>query len=369
MEKYFTIIILLSIYICANSQVSEAVNGQLVKKKTVTEEQSKLIFEKSKTFPNNTQFSIAIIENGVTRFYGVKRENNSILTIDNHKSIFEIGSISKVFTSTILADFVIAHKINLDSTIGTYIKPLIKDDRKITFKELANHTSGLPRLPSNLNLLIADPRNPYKDYDEKKLIKYLNMQLKLSQNPGEKYEYSNLGAGLLGYLLSRIDNTTYENLLQTQISSKYRMTSTTTNRNTIKNKLVKGLDYNGNEVLNWDFNILAGAGAVLSNVDDLSKFAVAQFDNSNRELALTRKPTFSINDKMDIGLGWHIIKTKSGNNWFWHNGGTGGYTSSMAIDTERKTGIIILSNVSAFNKDMGNIDNLCFELLRTLEKR
>jgi CubicO group peptidase (beta-lactamase class C family) len=366
MKRYFTIFALLSIYIYANSQVSNAVNGQ-DKENGVTEKQSELIFEKTKIFPNNTQISIAIIEKGVAKFYGVKRENDTIFTTNNYKSVFEIGSISKVFTSTLLANFVINHKVNLDSTISTYSKSTIKDDKGITFKELANHTSGLPRLPSNLNLLMVNPQNPYKDYDEKKLIEYLNTQLELSQSPGEKYGYSNLGVGLLGYLLSKIENTTYENLLQTLIASKYQMTITTTNRSFVENKLIKGLDYNGNEVSNWDFNILAGAGAILSNVDDLSKFAVAQFDNSNKELVITRETTFSINENMDIALGWHIIKIQSGDRWFWHNGGTGGYTSSMAIDTERKTGVIILSNVSAFNKEMGNIDNLCFELMKTLK--
>ncbi len=145
------------------------------------------------------------------------------------------------------------------------------------------------------------------------------------------------------------------------------MAATTTDRNLVENKLIKGLDYIGKEVPNWDFNILAGAGAILSDVDDLSKFAVAQFDNSNKELAITREMTFSVNDNMNIALGWHIIKTKSGDRWFWHNGGTGGYTSSMAVDTKRKTGIIILSNVSPFSKEMGNIDNLCFELMKTLK--
>ena len=71
---------------------------------------------------------------------------------------------------------------------------------------------------------------------------------------------------------------------------------------------------------------------------------------------------------MSTGLGWHIIKSKSGTILNWHNGGTGGYSSSMAIDTKSKNGIIILSNVSAFNQNMGNIDKLCFELIETLEK-
>lgn len=67
---------------------------------------------------------------------------------------------------------------------------------------------------------------------------------------------------------------------------------------------------------------------------------------------MTRKPTFDINKGMKIGWGKHILKTEKGFNWIWHNGGTGGYTSSMVLDTEKKNGVIILSNVSAFNPQM-----------------
>ena len=71
---------------------------------------------------------------------------------------------------------------------------------------------------------------------------------------------------------------------------------------------------------------------------------------------------------MDIGLGWHVLKPKSDKIWHWHNGGTGGYSSSMAIEEESKNGIIILSNVSAYSGDKENIDALCFELMKTMEK-
>jgi hypothetical protein len=72
---------------------------------------------------------------------------------------------------------------------------------------------------------------------------------------------------------------------------------------------------------------------------------------------------------MKIALGWHIIKTEKEFNWVWHNGGTGGYSSSMVLDAGKKNGVIILSNVSAFNTKMKNIDNLCFELMKQIENQ
>ena len=282
------------------------------------------------------------------------------------KSIFEIGSISKVFTATLLANFVIDGKVKLNDNINDYLKDPIKNSTEISFIDLANHTSGLPRLPSNLDLTNVDPENPYKEYKEKELEDYVTNQLELS-NKG-KYQYSNLGAGLLGYTLSKIENDTYENLLQHKIFSKYEMQNSTTDITTITGNLVKGLNNEGIEVPNWDLAVLAGAGAIFSTLEDLSQFAISQFEDKNKELELTRVKTFELDENMDIGLGWHLLKNKSDNLWYFHNGGTGGYSSAMVLEENSKNGIIILSNVSAFNPNRGNIDKLCFELMKTVEK-
>jgi len=145
------------------------------------------------------------------------------------------------------------------------------------------------------------------------------------------------------------------------------MQNSTADINKVKGNLVRGRNNEGEEIPNWEFSVLAGAGGILSTTEDLSKFVIAQFNTSNKVLELTRQKTFEINDNMDIGLGWHLLKSQSKNIWYWHNGGTGGYSSSMVFDEKTKTGIIILSNVSAFNPEMGNIDKLCFGLMKTLE--
>ena len=343
----------------------DVINNLTIKSGLITQKQSEIIFENAKIFPNHTQISIAIIKDGKVNYYGINNKNDTISTVNNKRSVFEIGSISKVFTSTILANFVIDEKINLNDNINGYLKTSFNNNTEISFINLANHTSGLPRLPSNLDLTKVNPENPYKEYREKELEEYLTKHLELLNK--EKYQYSNLGAGLLGYTLSKIENTTYENLLQNKIFSKFNMYNSTSDINKIKGNLVKGLNNEGNDVPNWEFSVLAGAGAIFSTVEDLSQFAISQFDNSNKELKLTRKKTFEVNENMDFGLGWHILKSQSKNFWYWHNGGTGGYSSSMVIDENTKNGIIILSNVSAFNPNKGNIDKLCFKLMKTIE--
>ncbi|PCJ65295.1 MAG: penicillin-binding protein [Bacteroidetes bacterium] len=366
MKKYLIVLVGILLFSCSSGQVKTATNGLEDSSVQITLEQSELIFEQVKSFPNGTELSIAIIDKGKVKFIGIKRTNDTIQLTENHQNLFEIGSISKVFTATLLANFVIAEKLNLDDAFQDYVDFTIKVKDKISFKELANHTSGLPRLPSNLNLLTVDQNNPYKEYDSKKLTEYLTDEIELKQESGTKYEYSNLGAGILGYELGEISKSTYEKLLQENIFTKYKMLNSTSKRSNVENKLVNGLNPNGEITSNWDFDALAGGGAILSTVEDLSKFALAQFDTKNKELTLTQQPTFKVNDNMSIGLAWHILNRENGNELIWHNGGTGGYTSSMALDVKHKNGIIILSNVSAFNKKTGNIDQLAFGLIKTL---
>lgn len=328
---------------------------------------SKSIYSLSNNFPNRTQLSIAILKNGKVNYYGIIIENDTIKSINNQSKIFEIGSITKVFTASVLASIVIDNKLKLNDFVNDYYDFTLNNNSKIKFLDLANHTSGLPRLPENLDL--SNEVNPYKNYGNKELNEYLENILKLDNKTEKKYDYSNLGAGLLGHTLGLSQKLTFNDLLKKRILNKYKMQNTYTSLNGIENIIVKGLDDKGQEVSNWQFDVLFGGGGILSTSEDLVKFAQAQFNKKNKELELTRKPTFDINDDMKIALGWHILKTKKGFNWIWHNGGTSGYSSSMVLDAEKKNGIIILSNVSAFNPKMENIDKLCFELMELTENQ
>ena len=325
---------------------------------------AEIIFAKTKDFPNKTQLSIAVIQNGETNYYGIIKENDTIKPTKNQNKIFEIGSITKVFTSTVFASLIEDKKLKLTDEINTFYSFSIKDNTKISFQSLANHTSGLPRLPENLDL--SNETNPYKNYGKREIEEYLKNLLKLENEPLKISSYSNLGAGLLGYTLGLSQKTSFQKLLQKKVFDKYKMTNSFTSSQNLNNKLVKGLNGNGEVVINWDFDVLFGGGGILSSTEDLVKFANAQFNPKNKELALTRKPTFDIDESMKIGLGWHILKTDKGFNWVWHNGGTGGYSSSMVIDAEKKNGVIILSNASNIND---NIDDLCFKLMKQIEKQ
>lgn len=366
MKRTFLGLIILLAFSQASGQTTSVVNALDLTERQISEEQLDLIFKKTQELPANTEVSIGFIKDGEISYYGVRRSNDSLIFSNNSDHIFEIGSITKVFTSTLLANFVLDSIVKIDDRIQDYLDFRIKN-RKITFLQLANHTSGLPKLPSNLNLEEVDFSNPYKDYDEAQLKEYLTQDLKTLTKPGKNYEYSNTGAGILGYILASKANTTYEDLLQKYIFSKYEMKNSTTDRSTISSKLVDGLDAKGKKTSNWDLNALVGAGGILSSIEDLSKFALAQFDIKNRELELTRKSTFDYPKyQMKVGLAWNIISPKDNVQWHAHNGGTGGFSSMLVMDVENKNGVLILSNVSSFNEKARNIEQLCIGLMRML---
>ncbi len=329
----------------------------------LSEKQLDIIIEHSHLFPNNTQISIALIEAGKVDYFGLLRRDDELIKVDNHNNVFEIGSITKVFTSTLLANLVLDGKIDLDDTIDKYLDITFKDNAKISFKELASHHSGLPRMPSNFNSNTTNSNNPFKNYGIEQLRAYLEKELSLNQ---KSFAYSNVGVGILGYTLSKITHKSYQQLLDEMIFKPFKMTNSTTNINTVEQLLIKGLNANGDITPNWDLNVLSGAGAILSSVEDLTKFALAQFDQSNKAMALTRQRTNNAWSK-SIGLGWLINKKLNGNDIYEHNGGTGGYRSSMIIIPKLQEGIIILSNVSAFNRNSRQIDELAYDLIKTLK--
>ena len=334
----------------------------------ISDKQIELIFEKSKYFPNNTQISLAFINSDKVTYYGLKRQNDSIFYLSNYQDVFEIGSITKVFTANILAKSVIDNKIKLNENINDYLNIKFKNDISISFKSLANHTSGLPRMPSNFGGVGNSSDNPYKHYNDEYLKDYLINFMEIDNKNIGNSEYSNLGMGLLGFTLSNIYNLNYQELYEKYIFSKYNMKNTTFNIGLVNKNLVKGLDAEGNYTSNWELASLSSAGGILSNVEDLAKYGIAHFNKSNLDLMLMTKKTVKVDNQVDLGLGWHIINSeKSDNKWHWHNGGTGGYTSSMVIDIKNLVGVIVLSNVSAFNAFQGNIDQLCFELMKTLK--
>jgi CubicO group peptidase (beta-lactamase class C family) len=165
-------------------------------------------------------------------------------------------------------------------------------------------------------------------------------------------------------MLENKTGKSYELLLQNQIFKPYMMNSSTTLRDSISKRLVRGINKSGEKVKNWDLEAMQAAGAILSTVHDLSNFVLANFQPDSI-LSFQRQKTFTIDHNMGIGLGWFIRKYKNGEQYYWHNGGTGGYTSSMAMDIQSHNSVIILTNIGGIK----TVDTICLRLMEAIRNK
>ena len=246
-------------------------------------------------------------------------------------TVFEIGSVTKVFTALLLADMVARGEVALDDPVSKYLPQEVRMPRRggrdITLQDLATHTSGLPRLPSPFTP--KNPANPYADYSVEDLYRFLSSH-ELRRDIGSQYEYSNLGGGLLGHVLARRAGMDYESLVRARITGPLGMNDTRIALTPqMQSRLASGHNERLAPVANWDLPTLAGAGALRSTVNDLLKFVAVPLGDSNRPLAkamsamlAVRRPTGA--PTLEIALGWHVAK-RGGREIIWHNGGTGGY--------------------------------------------
>jgi D-alanyl-D-alanine-carboxypeptidase/D-alanyl-D-alanine-endopeptidase len=265
-------------------------------------------------------------------------------------TIFEIGSVTKVFTSLLLSDMAQHGEVALTDPVSRYLPAGLKlperGGRSITLEELSTHTSGLPRLPTNL--APRDPANPYADYTTEQLYQFLS-NYPLTRDIGAQYEYSNLGGGLLGHALARRAGTDYETLVRARICDPLRMTSTRiTLTPEMKTRLATGHDSAMDPVSSWDMPALAGAGALRSTANDLLIFLAANLGYTESPLApamaamlKVRRPTGV--PGLEIALGWHVF-VQADREIVWHNGGTGGYRSFIGFDPKSRVGVVVLSN-------------------------
>ena len=277
--------------------------------------------------------------------------------------VFEIGSITKVFTASILADMAARGEMRLDDPVANYLPRAVRmpvRGRPITLLDLATQSSGLPRMPDNFSP--RDSSNPYADYSVQQLYEFLS-RYKLPRDPGAAYEYSNLGMGLLGHALALKAGTSYEQLVTRRILRPLGMKETSiTLTKGLDARLAPGHDGEGKVVPNWDLPTLAGAGAQRSTATDLITFLVANLDSTATPLSPTLHRTHgerqATNDpNLKIGLAWHILSRPAGK-IVWHNGGTGGYRSFIGFDPARRIGVVVLCN-----DGNENVDDIGFHLL------
>jgi serine-type D-Ala-D-Ala carboxypeptidase/endopeptidase len=272
----------------------------------------------------------------------------------NGDTIFEIGSMTKVFTSLVLMDMVRKGEVALTDPVSKYLPASVKvperNNKKITLQDLSTQSSGLPRMPTNFHP--KDDSNPYVDYSVEQLYQFIS-GYQLTRDIGAQYEYSNLGVGLLGHVLTLRAGQDYETMVRTRILDPLGMNSTrVTLTPDMKARLAVGHGPNLDPVPNWDLSpAVAGAGALRSSANDILTFLAANLGYIKTPLAADMAAEVSIRrpagaPDMQIAYAWHI-QSKNGNSIIWHNGGTGGYRTYMGYDPKSRAGVVLLTNIAS----------------------
>jgi len=276
---------------------------------------------------------------------------------------FEVGSITKTLTALLLADAVVRRRLALEDAVEGALPSGLKlrdsADAPIRWIDLATHRSGLPRLPTNL--APRDPGDPYAGYDEAQLLRFLH-DFKPTAARDTRWEYSNLGFGLLGYALGRAAGSGYPQLLSERVLEPLGMSRSTLALpgRTIPGR-VDGHDRQKRRVPPWHFDVLAGAGALVMPAADLARYAQAAVDPDSTPLGeafrlAQRRHAAGASESNAMGLGW-IRAPLHGRILFNHDGGTAGFSSSLWLDPDRRRATAVLANA------MVEVNDLALHLL------
>lgn len=307
---------------------------------------------------------VGLISAEGTRIIGYGRFGPGDDRVPDGDTVFEIGSITKTFTGTLLADMSLKGELSIDDPVKKHLpagtKIPTRGGREILLKELSTHMSGLPRMPSNFRPASED--KPFVGYTTEDMYAFLS-SFELARDIGSKREYSNLGYGLLGLALSNRAGTDYDTLTRERISLPLGMTSTSIALSTDqKARMAIGHDEQLQPIGNQDLPIpLQGAGALRSTANDLLKYLSAHMGLTNTPisaaLADSQKLQVACGDGVARSLGWgdheelHSITLVS------HNGGTGGFRSYAGFDPKTQRGVVVLSNCTI------DIDDIAVHML------
>ncbi len=301
--------------------------------------------------------------------FGFGRIERAEADAPDENTVFEIGSVTKVFTCLILAQLVEEGRLSLETPVHDLLPKDIRfpdhEGEPIRLADLATHTSGLPRLPSNLAPdLVLWPNNPYARYTTERLYAAVRSAELLSP-PGKEYRYSNFGVGLLGHVLALHAGEDYETLVQRRICRPLGLHDTAvTFRDGKPRSTAKGHRGAGVPVPDWDIPVLTGAGGLRSTVDDLLRFVDAQLHPDAtpfpEALRLTHRRRGTVSKTLGIALGWHILVQDG---ILWHNGQTGGYHSFVGFDPKTQVGLVMLANSAT-----DAVDACGFDVVKQLAK-
>lgn len=350
------------------------------------------------TPPRDTGLVVGVTEGGRSSVFGYGKKQVTDNGPPEGDTLYEIGSVTKVFTTSLLSLLVSQGKLNLDDPVRDIFSTLPGMPQGITLLSLATHTSGFPKMPPDaIRGALMNRGNPYLDYTTVKLLRYLK-QYRRKPRPDEEINYSNMGMSLLGLILAEKAGGTYEEAVVDMICNPLSMLDT---RITLSPEQEERLAIphtgSGKPSNGWNLPAFAGAGALHSTAEDTLRFLEAHLGRTASPLMdalrlshekqagefpipsrLTRLIPGASKKNLagspftrNIGLGW-VIGNAGGNGLetHWHHGATGGYVSFAGFVKEADAGTVVMMNRGPRFPEMvsgvSSADEIGFRVLRAL---
>jgi CubicO group peptidase (beta-lactamase class C family) len=319
----------------------------------------------------NAALVVGITQKGKRAVLGLGGVGAANPALPDAETLFEIGSVTKVFTAVALAQLEAEGKVKLTDTLRASLPEkvaLARSMEPITLLSLATHTSGLPRLPGNVDTSEVNLANPYAKYGAPELYEFLASG-KANNPPGRLMDYSNLGFGLLGHILTLKSGQDYESLVRSALLDPLGMSNTAIRLSaTQAARLARGHSPKGEEVPGWDFDVMAPAGAFRSSASDMLTFIEANLASGEtpvgRALARARQE-HKTGEAGELQLGWQWeITLQGGLEIYWHNGGTGGYVTFVGFNRAQQMGVVVLSNYGDAIAGKFDVDKIGMDLLK-----
>ncbi|MBI5858941.1 MAG: beta-lactamase family protein [Sphingobacteriales bacterium] len=276
-------------------------------------------------------------------------------------TIFEAGSITKTFTALVLKTVLREHKINDSLPVKNYLPGNLDENETLSaasFLSLMNHTSGLARIPDNMPVGV-DNKQPYENYRRDNLFSYLkNARLK----PDGKSNYSNTGFALCGILAESISGKKYEALLKQLLFDPLNMNAFLNVPDSLTN-ISQGYYENIKNPF-WNFDCMAPAGAIKCSAHDLLNYLEFMYSNTNDPtIHSLLQPTVTVNENIKVCRAWHTMERNNNTMFYWHNGGTYGFSTFVAFSKEKRKAVVVVINKFNTN-DAG--DRLGIMIMRRL---
>jgi D-alanyl-D-alanine carboxypeptidase len=290
---------------------------------------------------------LAVVREGkvvLSRGYGLANVEHSVPATP--ETVFQLGSITKPFTASLVMLLVEDGKLGLDDPISKHLSDLPAAWSEVTVRHLLTHTSGIKSYTG----IPSFRENFRKDYTQKELIQLVAGEA-LEFQPGEKWAYNNTGYFLLGMLIEKLTGKSYGDAMQERLFGPLQMTATRVNdvRTVIKNRAA-GYDVEAGQLRNAEYLSMTqpfAAGVLVSSVMDLAKWDAALYTDTPLKASVREQmwTSYQLKDgsRAGYGFGWSTA-TQNTHRRIGHGGGIPGFTTSLLRYPDDKLTVIVLTN-------------------------